>query len=55
LNAEEDKNSALETTGENIRMKKDYELKKHKPWFNEGCSELLDQRKKATAVVTGSK
>jgi hypothetical protein len=20
-------------------------LKKHKPWFNEGCSELLDQRK----------
>jgi hypothetical protein len=24
-----------------------YELKKHKPWFNEGCSELLDQRKQA--------
>jgi hypothetical protein len=22
-----------------------YELKKHRPWFNEGCSELLDQRK----------
>jgi aminopeptidase C len=22
-----------------------YELKKHKPWFDEGCSELLDQRK----------
>jgi hypothetical protein len=22
-------------------------LKKHKPWFNEGCSELLDQRKPA--------
>jgi hypothetical protein len=21
--------------------------KQHKPWFNEGCSELLDQRKKA--------
>jgi hypothetical protein len=20
-------------------------LKKHKPWFDEGCSELLDQRK----------
>jgi hypothetical protein len=24
-----------------------YELKKHKPWFDEGCSELLDQRKQA--------
>jgi hypothetical protein len=24
-----------------------YELKKHKPWFNKGCSELLDQRKEA--------
>jgi hypothetical protein len=22
-------------------------LKKHKPWFDEGCSELLDQRKEA--------
>jgi hypothetical protein len=22
-----------------------YELKKHKPWFDEGCSKLLDQRK----------
>jgi hypothetical protein len=22
-------------------------LKKHKPWFNEGCSKLLDQRKQA--------
>jgi hypothetical protein len=22
-----------------------YELKKHKAWFDEGCSELLDQRK----------
>jgi hypothetical protein len=24
-----------------------YELKKHKPWFDEGCSKLLDQRKQA--------
>jgi hypothetical protein len=24
-----------------------YELKKHKPWFDEGCSESLDQRKQA--------
>jgi hypothetical protein len=22
-----------------------YELKKHKPWFDEGCSKLSDQRK----------
>jgi hypothetical protein len=22
-----------------------YELKQHKPWFDEGCSVLLDQRK----------
>jgi hypothetical protein len=24
-----------------------YELKKHKPWFDEGCSTLLNQRKQA--------
>jgi hypothetical protein len=24
-----------------------YELKKHTPWFGEGCSELLNQRKQA--------
>jgi hypothetical protein len=24
-----------------------YELKKHKLWFDEGCSELLDERKQA--------
>jgi hypothetical protein len=24
-----------------------YELKKYKPWFDEGCPELLDQRKQA--------
>jgi hypothetical protein len=24
-----------------------FELKKHKPWFYEGCSKLLDQRKQA--------
>jgi hypothetical protein len=24
-----------------------YELKKPKPWFNEGCSVLLDKRKQA--------
>jgi hypothetical protein len=25
-----------------------YELKKHNPWFDKGCSELLDHRKQAT-------
>jgi hypothetical protein len=24
-----------------------YEMKNHKPWFDKGCSELLDQRKEA--------
>jgi hypothetical protein len=24
-----------------------FELKKNKPWFDEGCSKLLDQRKQA--------
>jgi hypothetical protein len=24
-----------------------YELKKHKPWFDKGCSKLLNQRKQA--------
>jgi hypothetical protein len=24
-----------------------YKVQKHKPWFNEGCSELLGQRKQA--------
>jgi hypothetical protein len=37
-----------------------YELKKHKPWFDEGGSKLLDQRKQAklqwlqdTSEITG--
>jgi hypothetical protein len=43
-------NKAWETTGENIKcfVKESldyYELKKKKPWFNEGCSKLLDQMK----------
>jgi predicted restriction endonuclease len=41
-----------ETIRENIKISAkeslgDYELKKHKPWFDEGCSKLLDQRKVA--------
>jgi hypothetical protein len=37
---------------ENIKMStkeslSHYELKKHKPWFEEGCSKLLYQKKQA--------
>jgi hypothetical protein len=49
LDAEVEINSAWETIRENIRISAKeilgyYELKKHKPWFNEGSSKLLDQR-----------
>jgi hypothetical protein len=37
-------NSAWETIRENIGY---FELKQHKPWFDEGCSKLLHQRKQA--------
>jgi hypothetical protein len=42
--------SAWEMIRENIKISaKDslgyFELKKHKPWFDEGCSKLLAQRK----------
>jgi hypothetical protein len=45
-------NSAWEMIRENIKISaKDilgyFELKKHKPWSDEGCSKLLDQRKQA--------
>jgi hypothetical protein len=45
-------NSAWETIRENIKIsaKKSlnyFELKKQKPWFDEGCSKLLNQRKQA--------
>jgi predicted metallo-beta-lactamase superfamily hydrolase len=45
-------NSAWETIRENIKTSDKqslsyFELKKHKPWFDEGCSKLLDQRKQA--------
>jgi hypothetical protein len=40
-------NSAWETIRENIKISAREglgfcELKKHKPWFDEGCSKLLD-------------
>jgi hypothetical protein len=50
LDAEVEINSAWEMIREykNISAKESlgyYELRKHKPWFEEWCSELLDQRK----------
>jgi hypothetical protein len=45
-------NIIWETIRENIKISAKeslgyYELKQHKQWFDEGCSELLDQRKQA--------
>jgi hypothetical protein len=52
LDTEVEINNAWETIRENIKiLAKEslgyFELKKHKPWFDEGCSKLLDQRKQA--------
>jgi hypothetical protein len=52
LNADADINRAWETIRENINISAKesldyYELKKHKPWFDDGCSKLLDPRKQA--------
>jgi hypothetical protein len=43
-------NIAWEAVRENIKISTKeilgyYELKKHKPWFDEGCSKLWHQRK----------
>jgi hypothetical protein len=51
LDAEVDINRAWGTVRENIKISTKellgyYELKKHKPWFDEGCQKLLDQRNK---------
>jgi hypothetical protein len=45
-------NSAWETIGENNKISSKrsleyYEWKNYKPWFDEECSELLNQRKQA--------
>jgi hypothetical protein len=45
-------NNAWEMIRENIRISTKesicfYKLKKHMPWFYEGCLKLLDQRKQA--------
>jgi hypothetical protein len=52
LDNDVDVNGAWEAIRENITISTKaslghYELKKHKPWFNEGCSEFLDQRKQS--------
>jgi hypothetical protein len=50
LDAEVEINTAWEMTRENINISAKecichYELKQYKPWFDEGCSKLLYQRK----------
>jgi uncharacterized protein YaaR (DUF327 family) len=50
--AEVDSHTAWETIRENIKISAKgslgcHEFKKHKPRFEEGCSELLDQREQA--------
>jgi hypothetical protein len=52
LDVEVDINRAWETVRENIKISAKeslgyYELKKHKTWFDEACSELLEERKQA--------
>jgi hypothetical protein len=52
LDAEAEINSAWEMIRENIKMSAKEnlgycELEKHKPWFDEACSKLVDQRKQA--------
>jgi hypothetical protein len=51
LDAKVEINSAWETIRENIKISAKeslgyFELKKHKPWFDEGCSELLRKEAK---------
>jgi hypothetical protein len=52
LDADVDINRAWKSTRENIKISAKeslcyYKLKKHKPWFDEGRSKLVDQRKQA--------
>jgi hypothetical protein len=58
LDAEVEINSAWETIKENIKISAKEnpsysELKKHKPWFDERCSKLLDQRKEDPSKING--
>jgi hypothetical protein len=52
LDDDVDINRAWETIKDNIKISVKvslgyYELKKHNPWFDKGCSKLLVQRKQA--------
>jgi hypothetical protein len=52
LDDDVDINTAWETIRQNIKISAKrsllyYELEKHKPWFDERCSRLLDQSKQA--------
>jgi hypothetical protein len=52
LDDDVDINGASETIRENIKISAKesldyYELKHHKPWLDQECSERLDQRKQA--------
>jgi hypothetical protein len=52
IDAEVEINNAWETIRENIKISAKeslgyFELKKHKPWFDEGRTKLLDRRKQA--------
>jgi hypothetical protein len=52
LDTEVEINSAWEMIRENIKISAKeslgyFELKMYKPWFDKGCSKLLDQRKEA--------
>jgi hypothetical protein len=58
LDDDVDINRAWETILEKIKILAKasldyYELKKHKPWFDKGCSKLLDQRKQAKLQCNG--
>jgi hypothetical protein len=45
--AEVEINTIWETIRENKNISAKESLKQHNPWFDEGCSKLLDQRKHA--------
>jgi hypothetical protein len=52
LDTEVEINNAWETIRESIKISAKeslgyYELREHKPWFDEECSKLVDQRKQA--------
>jgi hypothetical protein len=52
LDTEVEINSVWETIRENIEISAKeslgyYDLKKHKQWFDKGCSKLFDQRRQA--------